>query len=260
MLPGTGSYISVQITPASNWVSGGSATLAVNQCVNGSVTQIGGTTSVALHSGDVLRSVVFGTSLWVYLNNTQVGVSTVSLTTGQPGYGGYSLPAGSSFVYATYSQAYGTLRIGHHDTVAPNPVAPSTMATSPLSTNVSLKWQGVPDDGPGIGVWGYTVTRSGLTAATVQEPEFGDSAMAPATTYTYSVQAIDYHGNTGAAATITGDDAARGGGGPPSPGSLLSLPWSSAVANSTPDISGICPVRRARLPSMQRATGISATP
>ena len=202
VLPGSGSYISVQITPAANWVSGGSATLVVNQCVSGTISQIGGTT-IALHSGDVLRSAIFGTNLWVYLNNTQVGQYTVPATTGQPGYGGYSLPSGSYFIFANYATAYGTLRIGHHDTVAPNTVAASTVVTSLLPNNVSLRWQGVSDDAAGIGVWSYIVSRNGLTATTIQEPEFGDSTVQPATTYTYSVQAIDYHGNLGTASTIT---------------------------------------------------------
>lgn len=95
------------------------------------------------------------------------------------------------------------MKVGHHDTVAPQRLAQSTVATSLLPSSVSLKWPTVPDDSVGIGVFEYLVSRNGLATATILEPEFGDSAVQPSTTYNYSVQAIDEHGNTSAPATIT---------------------------------------------------------
>ena len=85
VVPGSGSYISVELAVPSNWQSGGAVPLAVNQCVNGTVTQLA-STSVPLHPGDALRSIVFGTNLWIFINNIQYGTYTIPQTTGQPGY------------------------------------------------------------------------------------------------------------------------------------------------------------------------------
>lgn len=197
-LPGSGSYISVEISVPSGWKSGGPATLAVRQCSNGTVTQLDGA-SISLHTGDTLRSVVWGTNLWVFLNNIQQGAYTIPLTTGQPGYGGYNIPSDSGFAIPYQ----GSIKIGHHDTVAPQTVIPTSVATSLLPNSASLKWQGVADDPVGIGVFQYMVTRNGSPMTTISEPEYADATVQPSTTYTYSIQAVDFHGNTGAANTIT---------------------------------------------------------
>jgi len=200
VLPGTGSYVSVELTPASGWQSGGAAALVINQCSNGTVTQLA-STSVALSSGDVLRSVVFGTNLWVFINNTRQMIYSIPTGAGNAGYGGYSLPSGSVFTNAF--SAKGAIKLGHHDTVAPQNIVPTSIATSLLPQSASMKWQGVSDDSAGIGVYQYTVSRSGMATATVAGPEFTDATVQPGTTYTYSVQAMDFHGNTGTASTIT---------------------------------------------------------
>jgi RHS repeat-associated protein len=191
--PGVGSYVSVELALPSGWKSGGSVQMAINQCVNGTVTQLGGT-SVPLNTGDRLRSVVYGTTLWVFINTVQYGSYTIPSTTGKPGYGGYSFPYNDSYYY---------VQLGHHDTVAPNTVVGTTVATSLLPTSASLRWQGVADDSVGIGVFEYTVSRNGTPIATIFEPDFADATVQPSTSYTYSVAAVDYHGNVGSAATIS---------------------------------------------------------
>ncbi len=191
--PHNGSYISVELAVPSTWTSGSAVPLVVNQCVNGTVTQLGGT-SVPLHNGDTLRSVVWGTTLWVFVNNIQYGTYTIPQTTGQPGYGGYGIVANSG--------GFSTVKLGHHDTVAPNAVIRTTVATSLLPYSASLKWQGVADDPVGIGVFEYVVSRNGTAMATIFEPDFADATAQPSTSYTYSVVAVDYHGNSGSPATI----------------------------------------------------------
>lgn len=86
---------------------------------------------------------------------------------------------------------------GHHDTVAPPAPAPTNVRSSIFPTSVSLQWQGVADDANGIGVWQYQVSRGGTLIASVATPEVADSTVVAATSYTYSVVAVDYHGNAG---------------------------------------------------------------
>ena len=65
VLPGTGSYISVEYAVPSNWQSGATVPVAINQCISGTVTQLG-SASVPLHDGDTIRSIVWGTTLWIF--------------------------------------------------------------------------------------------------------------------------------------------------------------------------------------------------
>ena len=53
-----------------------------------------------------------------------------------------------------------------------------------------------------VGVTGYRVSRNGQTIATVGTTSLIDSGLQPATSYDYSVQALDAAGNESAAATI----------------------------------------------------------
>jgi len=199
VMPGAGSYISVEVTPASNWQSGGMATLAINQWVSGSVTQLSAA-SIALRSGDMLRSVVFGTNLWVFINNTRY-VYTIPAGSGKPGFGGYSLPSGSYFTNIVTGT--GSIRVGHHDTSSPQAIVAASVATSLRPTIVSMRWQGAADDSAGIGIYGYIVSRPGLSNATIIGPEYSDATALAATTYTYTIQALDFHGNLGPSTNIT---------------------------------------------------------
>jgi RHS repeat-associated protein len=197
--PGVGSYISVEITVPSGWHSGGSAPIAVNQCSSGTITNIA-STSISLHDGDTVRSVVWGTTLWVFVDNIQYGAWTIPATTGQPGFGGYNVPFNGGI---SPTSGYSAFRIGHHDTVAPSTVSRTSVYSSIVPGSVSLQWQGVADDSAGIGVSGYEVSRNGVLMATIEGAEYTDATVASSTTYTYTVQAFDYHGNVGAATTIS---------------------------------------------------------
>jgi hypothetical protein len=208
VLPGIGTYISVELAVPSNWQAGGAVPLSVNQCVNGSLIQLAGTT-VPLHDGDVLRSAVWGTNLRVYINNVLYGTFSIPQTSGQPGYGAYNVPSANAFTHPTYPAA-GAVRIGHHDIQPPPAVARTAVATSLLPYSASLKWQGVADDPVGIGVFEYLISRNGTAMATIFEPEFTDATVQPSTTYTYSVQAVDFHGNAGTAAIIALTTPPRG--------------------------------------------------
>ena len=187
---GTGSYISVEFLP--------SGSLTVNQCVSGSLTQLGHTT-VSLPAGATVRTVIWSTTLWVFVNNVQVFIQTVPATTGQPGFGGYG-----------YSTGYTHIAVGRHDTIAPATPNATEVRTSILPNDISMQWQGVADDTNGVGVWQYQVTRGGSSLAYATGTEVGDSTVSASTSYTYSITATDYHGNVSGAATFTVSTPAAG--------------------------------------------------
>ncbi len=189
-----GSYISVEAALSTAIPAGAfpvAAQLNVNQCVSGSLSNLGGG-AIAVGNGTDLRTVAWGTNLWVFLNAQMVYQVTIPATTGHPGIGGYGMTA----------NGFTLTRFGHRDTTAPLAVSSTGMRSSVFPTNVALAWQGAADDANGIGVYGYKVTRSGATID-VTGAEFGDATVSASTTYTYSIAAMDYHGNIGTATSVT---------------------------------------------------------
>ena len=191
---GTGNYVSAEIDVPTPFNSPGLATLNINQCTNGSVTNLSSTV-VTINDGMTLRSVAFGQTLFVYINNLLVFSGTpLSVGSGQPGIGGYSVPSGSGF---------SAFAVGHHDTIAPGVVSATTAASSVLPSQVSIRWQGVVDDANGIGLGWYTLERDDGWAAQSVTPSIVDDTVIPGTTYVYTINAEDYHGNVSASAPIT---------------------------------------------------------
>ncbi len=80
------------------------------------------------------------------------------------------------------------------DTIAP--AAPTATASNPTETSIDLSWGGVTDSGSGIAYYEIRVGASvvGTTAATSRTM----SGLAPNTSYTYTVNAVDVAGNQGA--------------------------------------------------------------
>jgi chitodextrinase len=79
------------------------------------------------------------------------------------------------------------------------PTAPSMLMASPGLGQINLSWQGSTDN---VGVTGYRVERcAGLGCSSFVEigtatgTNFGDTHVAPATTYSYRVRATDAAGN-----------------------------------------------------------------
>ena len=191
---GSGSYVSVELVIPSGFTSPGTATLNVNKCASGTVTLLG-SVSITATNGMTLRIVVFGGSLWVFTtNNTWIYAGSVPVTTGNPGIGGYGIPAGSGF---------SGIWLGHHDVVSPGQVVGTSAVSSVFPNSASLRWAGVLDDPIGTGLFVYNIWRNGVFVANTTQPEFVDNTVAPGTAYTYSVYVYDYHGNYSAPTTIT---------------------------------------------------------
>lgn len=201
------SYTSVELVIPSSFTSPGAATLNINECVAGSM-QAKGSTTITATDGMSLRTVIFGGTLYVYTANSiqawegtegtdlsrsqsvLVYQGAVDAMTGYPGIGGHGMPSGSGI-----TSAY----IGHHDDVAP---PASSIASSIFPTSVSLRWHGTADDPIGTGVFSYNITRNGTLIASPITPEWVDNTVQASTAYSYTISAVDYHGNASAATTI----------------------------------------------------------
>ena len=121
------------------------------------------------------------------------------LTTGAPGVGLWSSCGQGCGGFITRAD------IGARDRISPNPVNGSTIGRTVWSHRMDAQWQAATDDPNGIGVSIYGINRNGSWIAWPDEPSYSDTALAPAQTYTYTLYAIDFHGNwsTGTSFTIT---------------------------------------------------------
>ena len=120
------------------------------------------------------------------------------------------------------------------------PTSPANLRTTAVSSNsISLQWDAATDN---VGVTGYRVSRNGQTIVTVGTTSLDDSGLQPATSYNYSVRALDAAGNESAAATINvvTNAPATDTEAPTSPANLrmtavssnsISLQWDAATDN-----------------------------
>ncbi|HYA16989.1 MAG TPA: hypothetical protein VEF06_05955, partial [Bryobacteraceae bacterium] len=203
--PNSGSYVSVELaTPTTSGpVVTMNVQLNVNQRINNQLTQLA-SRQVVLNYGSRLRTIVFGSTLRVFLDGVWILDQQISLTTGQPGVGGYGM-AGADIGQVGWQDVC-EIQIGHLDTVAPNPINATGVASYVLPTSVSLQWLATTDDPNGTGVFRYDVTRTNgantIALGGGPSPEFGDPTAAPATAYTYQIVAEDYHGNLSTALVL----------------------------------------------------------
>jgi hypothetical protein len=75
------------------------------------------------------------------------------------------------------------------DTAAPN--TPTVTLGTVTTTSVALSWTASIDPTPGTGIGGYYVYRGGNYLTTVTGTSFTDTALTPATPYSYQVAAFD---------------------------------------------------------------------
>ena len=147
----------------------------------------------------------------------------------------------ANFQYATSSGAVidaQTLSCKGHDGLAP--AAPSSLTSTVTGdTSVALGWDAAVDN---VGVTGYRVYRDGaLVGSTTGARAFTDDTAVSATTYTYTVSALDAAGNesalsTGATVRTTGPDVTpptvpTGGSGTLSEPGVVALAWNTSTDN-----------------------------
>ncbi|MGA3044868.1 MAG: hypothetical protein ABSF54_29175, partial [Bryobacteraceae bacterium] len=200
-LTGTGSYVSVELqNPTFNASTGAcAATLAGFESINGTVTQLY-STPVVCHDGMQVRTVVVGSTALLAVDGASYQFTFSSqLSSGMPGVGGRSMPSAS-----VISQA----ELGPWDNVAPSPVN----ANSFTASTGAYAWQGAVDDPNGTGVLYYSICRSPGTCFTSYTASFQDGTQQPNSTYTYMIEAVDYHGNVSPPTPMTVVVPASGSG------------------------------------------------
>ncbi len=178
--------------------------------------------SVGLH-WDPLSDPSGPVSYRVYRNNALL--DTVSSTD----WSDSSVGAGQSYVYSVRAiDAAANLGDAASAPVTVDvspPVAPASLSAQWLGSpsRVELAWPAATDD---LGVASYEVSRDGTVLGTTTATAYTDNAIAPSTTYSYSVVAIDGGGNRSdpvSAPVTTPDDAAA----PSKPSGLTAKPQSS---------------------------------
>lgn len=96
-------------------------------------------------------------------------------------------------------------------TAAPDtqpPSAPGALVFSNVTaSSLTVSWTAATDN---VGVTGYRVSRDGVQLATVTTLSFNDTGLSAATSYSYSVEALDAAGNTSVASTATISTASSG--------------------------------------------------
>ena len=90
--------------------------------------------------------------------------------------------------------------IRHAADVLVPPAPPTSLTASPSGTEIALSWQAASDT---VGVAGYRIVRNGVEIATTTLPGYRDVGLAPLTTYSYRVSALDAAGNESVAASAS---------------------------------------------------------
>ncbi|MCC6539427.1 MAG: hypothetical protein IT162_17885, partial [Bryobacterales bacterium] len=169
---------------------GNSPLARITQWLGGSPTDIA-SFSYTPASPTVVRAILYPGSIRVEIGST---VQTVSASTfmGSPGVG--LNPAWSTNTFITQAQ------LASADTTAPANV--SGLTGSGTTSEVQLQWTGVSDNAGGSGLYRYNILRNGVSYASTSSTSFIDSAVSPATTYTYVVKSEDYQGNESSGTTV----------------------------------------------------------
>ena len=184
----TGTFYAVEMANPNLSLGYYSATLNIIKCVNGSSSTVHSNT-VYPSNGSVVR-VVFtaANGIYVYINNEYWSSWSDSspIASGQPGVGVSGAPSGNGM---------STIDIGHLDTIAPSTINPQTIGSSVWANHVDLQFPGAVDDANGSGIAYYQYYRNNNWLTLSPDPLLNDTTVSAGTTYTYEVQAVDFHQN-----------------------------------------------------------------
>jgi RHS repeat-associated protein len=179
--------------PAFTSSGGCSANLAMYEIVNGAVTQPLAAT-VSCSQNTLMRTVVYGNTVATLVNG-QYYSATTTISAGAPGYGAWGVPGGNSIV---------GVEIGPRNPAAPAPIVSQSVANSPFSDHIDMRWI-EPVDTTGVGITQYQVLRSPNLANTFtvvgtlasQASTFTDETVTSSSTYQYLIAQTSFHGVTG---------------------------------------------------------------
>src|SRR5260370_27684732 len=200
ILGGAGSFYAVEIANPTISAGGCTATLNVYKQTGAGTLTNPYSVQIWCHNGMVVRAIVITANVVaVFIDNffwTSWGWGdSTPITSGQPGVGVSGAPSGNGI---------SAIDIGHMDTVAPNPINAQLVGFSAFPNHVDFQFPGTVDDPNGIGIAYYQYWRNGNWLNMSLTPNLSDTTVAPNTTYTYVLQAQDYHyNNTSVTITVT---------------------------------------------------------
>ena len=190
--PTVETYYRVKLTNVPKSGSG-QATLSVVKSLSGTTYSLG-STSVYVHNGMVLRAVIHGQELRVYMDGALRFLQTdSSISTGMPGFGGYYFPERSAISLG---------ELGPIDRTAPSAIPVNDVSRTGTMTAVYLQWPAQTDGPDGVGLYSYVIYRDGQLLDRVAGTSYVDQAIETGHTYSYSISAEDFHGNASAPATF----------------------------------------------------------
>jgi hypothetical protein len=189
-------YAFTMVNPG--WSTGCATTMYLSKMVNGSVTllsQFPFPCHDGMTMGMVVRDVA-GAGTRITVNVDSVYTSTVTdnsspITSGKAGVS--LMPAPGA--------AISKVEIGAIDRLAPGVI--SGGGVSAFADRVELQWQAAADDNGGSGVTGYQISRGSQYLGTAAGTQYTDETGTAADRTAYTITAIDRHGNSGAATSLT---------------------------------------------------------
>lgn len=129
--------------------------------------------------------------IWTMINGLVYGFAT-NLTTGQPGFGARHA-----------ANLFTSTSIGPRSLVPPAPIDPSTIATSVAPTAVDFRWQD-PQDNTGVGIVQHELLRNNQLwdQSFIGTDRTDANQVTAATSYSYGLLAISFHGIWGNTTTF----------------------------------------------------------
>jgi chitodextrinase len=204
----------------------------------GNFTYVADRNGPGLHDGDVVKAMIQGSTITVYLNGTQILQGTDSTyASGAPGMGFFLQGAtglNADYGFTTFMASDGLTT----DTTPPS--IPANLAASIInSSQIDFDWSASTDN---VAVAGYQVFRNGTQVATTTATSYADTGLAPVTTYVYTVAAYDSSNNVSAQSQQLIVTTTSGSVTPPSivqvNNNQISSGASTAVTLDTPTLAG----------------------
>ena len=148
----------------------------------------------ACTDGSVMRMVVKGSAITFWSGpNTAAYQDSTPIVAGHPGVG----------IVSTAGDTIGNVKIGAIGYVAPAAVVSTAIQTSLTPHRVDIRWPAAVTDATSAGLQGYVVYRDGVYLGSPRVAYWTDFTVSGPETTTYSISAIDQHGNLSEAATVT---------------------------------------------------------
>ena len=167
--------------------------LALNGALGNTTTLLANAgAQYGLANGNVVKAIVIGNVITVYINNLLVAqVTDNTFAAGNPGMGMFL--SGGSGVNTDYGFTSFTATDGLTADTTP-PSTPANLSASAVSSSqINLSWNASTDN---VGVAGYQVFRNSAQIATTGSTNYSDATVVAGVPYTYTVAAFDGAGNT----------------------------------------------------------------